>query len=664
MPQKVILDKTRLIKQISLFSELEPYQIEFISKKAEFFEYKKDEFVYKEGDPQDAFYLMISGRAKIFTASPTGEITILEYLHRGSYVGILSLLTNEPHSVSVQILNDSVVLKIIKEDFYSILKSLPQLAVHFSTVLAKRLKRKEAGQKIIFESSIISIYGIEKAIGRTLYALNLAQALRRETKKDVIFLEMVHPEEKGISEFLEIKEPLNPLELMAVFFDEIKVKNSIIKHKSGTSILRLSYEAKAGLKKSQIASLLSYLTNIFAYCIIDLPHVVDEAVVAVLEQSDLIHLITDNKPENITSTNNFIDELEKFFREPHKKIKIIGNEFRGALTQRHLLKYRIYATLADRNINEREYNLAIRRIARDIGNILVGLALGGGAALGLAHIGVIKVLEKEGIPIDVVAGSSMGALVGAFWAAGKSGTEMEAIALEAKRGLAIFTFKDLQFPLKGLISDARTMYFLRKYLGNKTFYDIRFPLKIVAASLEDAKEIVIDSGSLADAVRATISIPGIYSPVKYENRFLIDGGVVDPIPISVLLKMNVRKIIAVNILPSPEDVLKGSIIKKEQILKEQEEFKRKGFFERSFFKIKNRLLKFITPNIMDVITNSIEWLEYSLGETSCRHADVTIHPNIAGCTWQDFLNPEKLISLGMEACTRALPEIKRLMEEE
>jgi len=664
MSQKVIVDKTFLLKQISLFSELESYQLEIVAKKSDFFEYKKDEVIYKESDASDAFYLIISGRIRAFVTKPNGEIITLEHLHRGNYFGILSLLTNDPHSVSAQVINDSLILKINKEDFYYILKTFPQLAVHFSSILARRLKKRRLDQKTVFESTIISVYGAGKDVGSTLYALNLAKTLGRETKKDVIFLDMAHFGETDVSKFLEARDILTALELIPVFFDEVKVKNCIIKDESGINILRLPCGAQAKVDSPQIISLISYLATIFDYCVVDLPAGEDEIVLTVLGQSDKIHIVTDSRGENIEALNNLVVRLEGSLGDPQQKIKIIVSELNGRRENHALLKYKIYATLPDINRNEQEYNSAVRRVAREIGDVLIGIALGSGAAWGLSLIGVIKVLETEKIPVDIVVGSSMGALIGAFWAAGNTGLDMERIAIENKKRFGEFSFRDFKFPIRGLLSDMKTLYFLRRHLGNRTFQDIKFPLKVVAASLEDRREVIIDSGDLVDAVRASISIPGIYSPVRYKDTYLIDGGVLDPVPVSVLLKMNAKKIIAVNITPSPEDVRKGLLIAREKAAREAAEFKHKKFLSRIFIKVKNKILNFLKPNIMEIISNSIEALEYSAAEASCKQADVTIHPNIAGWSWKDFVNPEVLISLGEEACLKALPEIKRLIAED
>ena len=664
MPEKVIVDKPFFIKQTSIFSDLPFYEIEFISRRCEFFEYKKDEIIYNEGDKPDAFYLIISGRVRVFTKKPNGEMRNLECLHRGSYFGIISLLTSEPHSVTAQAVNNSLILKIEAQDFHAILRTQPQLAIHFSAILARRLKRKEPGQKAIFESTIISVYGIQKHIGATFYTLSLAKALARETKKKVLFLDMARTDEEGAHKYLNTDEKPPLLELMPVFFDEVKVKNCIVKHPSGISVLRLPTGAKTALTDSQIVSLLSFLTTIFEYCVVDLPPEADETVLTILGQSDKVHLITINQAQNIDSLNNFIDELQKVLREPQKSIKIIINELTGGLKDYSVLKYRVYATLVDFEGHEQEYNLTVRRIARETGEVLVGLALGSGGAWGLSLIGVVKVLEREGIPVDIIAGSSMGALIGAFWAAGNSGADMERIAIDNKKRFVDFSFKDLKFPVRGLISDFKTMYFLRKYLGNRTFYDTKCPLKIVATSLENRQEVIIDSGDIVDAVRASISIPGIYSPVKYKDGFLIDGGILNPVPVSVLLKMNVKKIIAVNTLPSPADIEKDLVIRKKRHAKSDEEARNKKFFDKIIFKVKKRLVRFFRPNILQIITSSIEALEYATAEVNCKQADIVIHPCVAGLSWRDFVNPEMLIALGEEAAEKALPDIRKLILED
>lgn len=151
--------KLYFISQIPLFSHLSWVQRRTIADKAYTVEYKKGQMLYRQGDPPDSLYCLVTGRGTAFITNPDGSEEILEYLYRGVHFGIISLLTGDPHSVSVRAINDSIVLKINKPDFDYILKSIPKLSIHMSRALTRRLKRRDIRKKkTIFESSIISIY--------------------------------------------------------------------------------------------------------------------------------------------------------------------------------------------------------------------------------------------------------------------------------------------------------------------------------------------------------------------------------------------------------------------------------------------------------------------------------------------------------------------------
>ena len=175
------------------------------------------------------------------------------------------------------------------------------------------------------------------------------------------------------------------------------------------------------------------------------------------------------------------------------------------------------------------------------------LVLGGGAAKGYAHIGVLKFLEEKKIKPQLIVGASMGALIGGFYAAGFNAAEIEKIALQItdakKRWL--FPFRP---SARGLIHDAHIMEYLKPYFAGKKIEKLPIRYAAVATDLEKNCEIIIDRGNLLKAVRAAISIPGLFIPYSFEGRVLVDGGFVDPVPITAALKLGATKIIAVNVL--------------------------------------------------------------------------------------------------------------------
>ncbi len=681
-PALKALDKAIIIKQIPLFSELSRAAQKIIEDNSYVVEYKKDQIVYREGDSPDSFYCLITGRAQVFVRAPSGDEKFLVYLHRGDYVGIISLLTGEPHSVTVRIINDSFVLKIDKANFDYLLKEIPQLAIHLSQSLSRRLKRKELGPKAIFESTIISVYGVAKGVGRTMYAVNLAISLACETHKKVILLDMSRTGDE-IAQMLRIEKRPSPIDLKTLSFDYEKVKPQVIKDEAcGIYLLNIAHDTQEPSEVTQIIPLLSYLTSDFHYIVVDLPLEMDKTVYAALTQSDLIHLVTDCTEHNLKATGRLIDELGKTIKEPGKKIKAIINEFcPGKIYEEHLkiFGHKAYVTLPDLGllagimsaglppilaVPDCLYSKAVRRIAREIGKILVGLALSSGAALGLAQVGVIKVLEREKIPIDFIAGSSVGALIGAFWAAGIDADGLEKIALQFKKKFALLNLADFSaFPLLGFLRGQNLTKFIKANLRDKTFHDTRTPIRITACKLRARELVVLDEGSLVDAVRASCSIPALFEPYRKQEDYLIDGGILDPVPVDVLTKLGATKIIAVNCLPSPEEVMRTFKELEEKRRKEEKELAERSIFARIVFRIRGWMRKTFLPNIFDVSMNSMQSMEYVLAEASSQGADCVLHPTIPTANWFELYKVAHLIKRGEEEAERMLPQIKALIAE-
>jgi NTE family protein len=178
----------------------------------------------------------------------------------------------------------------------------------------------------------------------------------------------------------------------------------------------------------------------------------------------------------------------------------------------------------------------------------VGLVLSGGGARGLAHIGVLKVLQREGIPIDIIAGTSMGAILGAAYGSGKTLVEIENIALKFSRRSELIKLLDLSPRRRGLLEGHRVREFLADFFGDcRTFDHLKYPMAINAVDLITGEEIVFTKGELLPALYATSAIPGIFSPVSFNNHMLVDGGVLNNLPVDQARKLGANLIIAVNV---------------------------------------------------------------------------------------------------------------------
>ena len=175
----------------------------------------------------------------------------------------------------------------------------------------------------------------------------------------------------------------------------------------------------------------------------------------------------------------------------------------------------------------------------------VGLALGSGSARGWAHIGVIRSLAAAGLPVDFVAGTSIGAAVGAVFASGDLDA-LEDVALELD-WRQVASFYDAVLPKSGLIDGTKLSAFIRNYIKETRIEQLPIPYCAVATDLETGEEVAIRDGDIVEAVRASFSIPGILTPVRWNDRILVDGGLVNPVPVNVLRSMGADFVIAVDL---------------------------------------------------------------------------------------------------------------------
>ncbi len=267
---------------------------------------------------------------------------------------------------------------------------------------------------------------------------------------------------------------------------------------------------------------------------------------------------------------------------------------------------------------------------RNFGDRKIGLALSGGAARGLAHIGVLEALEKEGIPIDMIAGTSTGAVIGALYAGGKDAGRIKNFTLDMG-WKQLVPLVDLALPKTGFIGGRKIKELLKLMIGDIEFKDLKIPLACVATDIMTGEEVVIDRGSVLEGVRASISIPVIFTVAKWEGRYLVDGELVNPVPVNILKRMGADFIIAVNVIPSP-----AARVQQEGKLRK--------------------------PNIISVAMQSIYISSYLLVASCLDGADIVIEPQVAHIGTGDFHRTQEYILQGEQAAQDSIPAIKKLLE--
>ena len=220
------------------------------------------------------------------------------------------------------------------------------------------------------------------------------------------------------------------------------------------------------------------------------------------------------------------------------------------------------------------------------------------------------------------------------------------------------------FPIRGLLYGKRVIKQLKRHLGNKTFDDCRIPFKVVGADLSARQTIVIDSGYIADAVRISMAIPAIFRPVFVKGNLVVDGGILNPLPIKALHQAGANKVIAINVFPTSKDTLEKKILREEQMEKEAMLIRQKNIFVRGFFRLKKFILRGFFPNVFDILMNTIQAMETEIAEVEGESADVLIRPVVPTANWVEFFKAQQFIKRGEEEAIKMLPKIKALVSQQ
>jgi NTE family protein len=667
------INKDLILKEIPLFCGLTNKELDYVKPRSEIIEFKKGEMIYEQGSAPSAFYCIILGRVLIYTRDNRGHEVILEYLHRGKYFGIISLLTSEPHSVNTRALNDCLILFIRKESFDQILKKVPKLAIDLSQTLSRRLKNKDLHEKTIFESTIISVFSSYSKAGKSIYALNLALSLHNETKKSVIVLD-IFPKDKipTIAKRLGIGEGYKIFDLSFPLAAVSAIKDFVVRDKFGIDLIFLAYRQDYAASFKKAVDILNLLVNDYHYIVLDLPSGMENYLGNILNQSDIIHLLTSPTQFDLQRTHRLFERLNSDFHFPAAKMRVIVNEHKTSAIanqdRERLIGRDIFATLpniesgnTDRIIlddSDSQYSKAVRRIARQDGDCMVGLALGVGVAYGFCHIGILKVIEEEKIPVDIICGSSIGALIASLWAIGKSSSEILEITQEFSMPKSIWGLVDLTLPLLGFVKGNKLYSFLKKHLGGKTFFDVKIPLKIVASEFKRREPRVLEKGLLIDAIMASCTMPGVFRPFKFSEELLFDGGVTNPLPTEPLFEMGIKKIIAVNVTPSREDIVRQYEKIKELAINPVSKVNIKGLFG-----LEQHFMRKFKTNILDIIFSTFEIMQSEMAKKEGQLADIVLHPDTQGMHWLELNRAKEFAQRGEEEIRKNLSRIWQIVNE-
>lgn len=604
--------------------------------------FQKGEVICRAGEEGDTFYIVLDGVLEVWAGE--GEQHLTGSLGRGDFFGEMALLQGGKRMATVKAARLTRLLSLDKTSFNSLFMKNPKALEYFTRVLCKRLTLVSNRQAVERQTTTISVASRAGLRGKSIVASGLAGVLHEMTGCRVLLVR-VQTGASGPSE-----EQAQLLSDTLSFHPENLEKVSTPAGAGVSSlVIATRPDHEADYYGERASNLVSNASTHFPFIVFDLGSEPAALLDAVPRFSDF-HIELVNRPGPPADGESAIRRFEviNLFNPSSRRVDINQCE-------PFVLPNSTSLANGDQNFiranRQSPAGRPIYRLASKILGATVGVALGGGAAFGISHLGVLKVLEQNNIPIDLVAGCSQGSIIGVGYAAGIAVRDMIDIAMKLGKRSNFFMAMDFTLTKPGILAGNRIIEIFEPMLGEKnSFQDLVLPCKTVATDIESGERVAIGTGRLADAFRASASVPMVMAPYKIGERALVDGGVADPVPAEVVNQMGADLCIAVNVVPPLKKGVENAVSRLYRVMNR--------FNPLSYLGDSQNL-----PSLFDLIMNSMQVLQYELGNFKAISADVLINPDLSDFTWIEYYRSDELIQRGVEAAERSMPAIKRAFDE-
>ncbi|PKA25444.1 phospholipase [Leptospira levettii] len=485
-----------LISSVSLFQGVGTKLISELEQQMEWIFLPGGETLMRQGDKADGMYVVVNGSLVYEVRNDQGLVVSTGNFSKGDIIGEMALLTGEPRTATVVATLSCEIVKISTVAFEAVFSKHPPSMLAITKLIADRFTKDRMGKRTVKKTrSIITLFPLQKDLSVRDFAHNLANALKKIGRTIIVeskdFKKKKGDREHAVSDILESLYHLQDTHdflILCPDFDDKLWTETILHHTN--RILLLS-----DAKKADVLS------------------------------PEEIRFLGDSE-----ETHGPIRELVLLYSDPNEKPKNISNltKIRKTDVVRHIRTYSHHG---------------FESLTRFITGRSIGLALGGGGAKGFAHIGLIKAMQEENIPIDMIGGTSAGALMASIYALGNDAPSLERIAKALMSDKK--TLNDYTIPVVSLIRGKKFNTVIKSFVGETMIEDLWLPYFAVATSLSKAQKVIIDRGPLWKALRASASIPGILPPFFENNELLVDGAMLDNIPGAVMREKGADFVISV-----------------------------------------------------------------------------------------------------------------------
>ncbi len=633
----------KLLSNLPLFGSFTPEELD---RFLDFFREEtrlKGETICEAGEEGDCFYVVLSGELEVFAVEDDG-LRLLNRLAAGDFFGELALILKERRTATVTVSRRATLLVLDRDAFNRFFLHNTKVIEYFSRVICQRLAAAASGQVRKRVALVISVAGLPGVLGKSLVATTTASLVGDYSGRNTLLIS-VGPAGK------------NALTLTSRT-SGARLRNALRPLRPRLSQLKVGIRPSAsrGPCSEAFSRLISQLSDDFPLQIIDLGAEPEGLIEALGDFTDVLVKVVVKAESGLPEMSHTrcyqvlnlhdpstervdINKCEPFVLPYDPALSGLDAEaLHKVLTRRPLTPGAI----------------VLQRLARKILGKSVGIAFGGGAAFGLAHLGVMQVLEQNDVPVDLVAGCSMGSLVAIGYAVGASNARLIQLARELGTPGKLFqlVLRDTTLARPGFLSGRGIKAMLAPYFGaRKSFQDLLYPCRVVATELNTGERIILETGNLADVFQPSCSVPMVMAPVKRDGCVLVDGSVADPVPAEVVREMGADLCIAVNVVPPIKKGAESALSKAYTALNQ--------FNPLAYFADSRDL-----PSIFDVVLKSLQTLQYELGNFKAISADLRINPDLSRFTWIDFAKNQEIVAEGVAAAEDALPAIQRMLARE
>lgn len=635
------------LSRVPLFSSVPADQIREIAGLFTKEFYHKGDNICRQGEPGNSMYVIHSGTVSVFKETD-GQSFFVNELKRGNFFGEMSLLSGAHRNSTVEASLDVTVFCLTRENFDVLIKTNRSIGLYLSRFYAKRMSieaKSGTPQAMVPTFYAVSATGPELGVSHFLYSVSFH--ISDESHKRVVVIEP-HLEAGKIMEKYDLTRIECPDQGLFSLLPPGSYKFEDIhwyEHVSGFHVLQLRTGFSDRLSEI-MPVLMAGLKESYDVVFFNLTHCLNDMERLFIRLCDRTLLLIHNTEEKLNEVRFRLSEIETICGTSAflGRIRVGVSHLYGdkGIARQELKQHfglsetpaiwvdRSEIAIKDRIDTEKCFPVrGPRAVAREIAGIRLGLALGAGGARGWAHIGVLKVLEDAGIHIDMISGTSMGALVGGIYAATASVEKLKQSTIDLFRTRSDTRRKifDYTLPRQGLLRGKKAAQLVRDAVNNADFMDLMIQAYLVGVDILNEEEVIFETGDVTDAVRSSIAIPAVFSPFKHQGRWMVDGGLLNPVPVDVLIRKGADMVIAVCIESKPSET---ETRKKE-------------------------------PGIKQIISQTISIVHGRATSDFVKNADMVLYPDVGTYAWDDFHQGIALMHHGMEECLARLGEIRKMI---